>query len=47
MIFRTLLTPIPQCRLECSSEYVSECEVCHTLHMRDCTITMTRVMVPR
>ena len=35
------------CTLECSDSWVSDCEVCHTVHIRDCTITMKTVMVPR
>ena len=35
------------CKLECSTAWVDDCEVCHTVHYRECTITMKTVMVPR
>ena len=30
----------------CEDKEVKECGVCHTVHMRDCTITMKKVLIP-
>ena len=30
----------------CEDKEVEECGVCHTMHTRDCTITMKKVLVP-
>ena len=35
------------CKLHCSSSWVDDCDICHTIHYRECTITMKSVMVPR
>lgn len=35
------------CKLQCSSSWVGDCDICHTIHYRECSITMKSVMVPR
>ena len=30
----------------CEDREVEECSLCHTVHTRDCTITMKKVLVP-
>lgn len=35
------------CKLECSTSWVDDCEICNTVHFRDCTITMKIVLVPK
>ena len=34
------------CQLQCSARYVEDCEHCHTVTMKQCDITMTKVVVP-
>lgn len=42
-----MIAPIQSyCKLRCKSEFVEDCEICHTVHVRDCTIQMKSVLVP-
>lgn len=36
-----------RCRLKCETKYVEDCERCHKVHARECSIEMQSVLVPQ
>ena len=37
---------VSQCEVQCKQYYVTDCQVCHNIHIKRCDIVMRTVMTP-